>query len=100
MSGVGGKLQRIESGRLAALERAVLPAQGPHQDLKPPVLVEDDLGCALAGEHRDQKPDEDGLAGPRRTADERVSRVLARPAVGVGGVDSRGVRSETASARW
>ena len=42
------ELQRIKARRLAVLERAVLAAQGAHQDLKPPVLVEDDLGRALA----------------------------------------------------
>ena len=71
-----------ESRRLPVPERAVLPAQRADQDLKSAVLVEEDLSRALAGQHRNQKPDEYGFAGTRRPADERVSRILARSAFG------------------
>ena len=73
--------ERIEPRRLPVRERAVLAPQGPHEDLEPSVLVEDHLGGALARQHREQKPDEHGLARTRRAADEGVSRVLAGAAV-------------------
>src|SRR6185437_1658101 len=41
---------------------------------------------ASAREHRDEKPDEDGLAGSGRPADERVARVFATAAVRVAGI--------------
>ena len=47
LSGCRWKLQGIETRGLPVLERAVLPAQRAHQDLKSPVLVEEDLGRAL-----------------------------------------------------
>ena len=86
LRGVAGSLQRIEAGRLPALQCAILPAERPHQNLKSPVLVEDDLSGSLAGQHRDQEADEDGLAGAGRPADERVARILARPAFRVLGI--------------
>src|ERR1700722_18004535 len=80
------KAQRIKARGLPVLERAVLPFQRPYEDLQPPVLVENDLRRALAREQRNQKPDEYGLTGPGRPANEGMARILARAAIRIRGV--------------
>src|SRR6185437_2768952 len=62
MDRLGRQLQWIESRRQAVLERQVLPAQGTHQDLQAPVLVDDDLCHALALEYRERETDQHRLA--------------------------------------
>ena len=60
-----------------------MPFKRPDQDLQSAVLVEHDLSDALAVKHGEDEPDEDGLAGPGRPADERMAGVLATAAVGI-----------------
>ncbi len=91
----GRQLQRVETGGDPVLQRQVLAAQGPHQDLEAAILVEHDLGRSLTLQHGDQEADEYRLARSGGAADERMARVLAASALrvlGVAGVQRKIVR--------
>ncbi len=78
---VPGSCSGLKPGRHAVAQRQIFTAQGPHQDLQPAILVEDDLRRAASAQHRHQKADQYGLARSGRSADERVPGVLAAAAV-------------------
>ncbi len=86
-AGVWCKLQRVESGGLAAPAAAdTSPPSARTRISRPRSLSKSTCVTPRRGQHRDQEADEDGLAGAGRPADEGVAGVLAAAAVRIGGV--------------
>jgi len=78
------QLQGIEARALAVPEWAIFTAKSPDQNLKAPILIEDDLHGALPLEHRHEESDEHRLSGAGRTANQGVPSVFARAAFRIG----------------
>ena len=82
------------------LQRKIVAAQGTHQNFESPVLVEHHLGNILSGQHRDQKSDEYGFAGPGGAAYQRVAGIFAAAAIRIARDRSRAAKNGRASGRW
>ena len=93
MAGTCGQLQWVESRGESVAQSQVLPAERPHEASQSAILVEHDLGDALAREHRNEESDQHGLARTGRTADESVAGVASAIAVRrIAGVQRKVIR--------
>ena len=92
---VGGSRSGLNPVGTPFLSGQMRAAQGAHQDFKPAILIENDLGRALPRQHRHQKTNQHGLTRAGRAANERMAGVLATAAVRiarVAGVEREVVR--------
>ena len=68
-------LERRTSGRLPVAQRQIGPAGRAHEQIGAAVLVEEDHAGRVLLQLRQHEVENDGLAGARRAADERVAEV-------------------------